>query len=226
MLLYYITDRKSLAGTDAQQRNRLLVRIGEAAQSGVDYIQLREKDLAARDLERLAREAVRTVRGHSATVKLLINRRTDVAIATGADGVHLPAGELPASDVRTLWMQVSNRAPIIAVSVHTVVELRAAVTDGANFAVLAPIFEKPHTDVQEIGLDPLRAACAGPTPDDAGLQRHLAVLALGGVTLANAADCMATGAAGVAGIRLFQSGDVAETVRRLRDLEAAIQETH
>ena len=62
MLLYYITDRKSLAGTAAQQRHKLLAKIGEAARAGIDYIQLREKDLSAHDLERLAREAVRMVR--------------------------------------------------------------------------------------------------------------------------------------------------------------------
>ncbi|MGA3315710.1 MAG: thiamine phosphate synthase [Candidatus Korobacteraceae bacterium] len=213
MLLYYITDRKGLAGTDAQQRSRLLVRIGEAAHAGVDYIQLREKDLAARDLERLAREAVRTVREHSATAKLLINGRTDVALASGADGVHLPAGELDASDVRALWMQASDRAPVIAVSAHTIQEVRAAAADGANFAVLAPIFEKAHTGVQGIGIDALRAACASTLPAE------FAILALGGVTLANARACLAAGTAGVAGIRLFQNGDIVETVRRLRELE-------
>ena len=160
MLLYYITDRKSLAGTDAQQRSRLLVRIGEAARAGVDYIQLREKDLAARDLERLARDAVRAVRENSATAKLLINGRADVALACGADGVHLPAGELDASEVRALWMQASDRAPVIAVSAHTIEEVRAAADQGADFAVLAPIFEKAHTDVLGIGIDVLRAACA------------------------------------------------------------------
>ena len=148
--------------------------------AGVDYIQLREKDLAARDLERLAREAVRTVREHSATAKLLINGRADVALASGADGVHLPAGELDASDVRALWMQASDRAPVIAVSAHTIQEVRAAAADGANFAVLAPIFEKAHTGVQGIGIDALRAACASTLPAE------FAVLALGGVTLANA----------------------------------------
>src|ERR1019366_4207390 len=85
MPLYYITDRKSLAGTDEQQRSRLLVRIGEAARAGGDCIQLREEDLGARGLERLAREAVRTFRENSATAKLLINGRTDVALASGAD---------------------------------------------------------------------------------------------------------------------------------------------
>jgi thiamine-phosphate pyrophosphorylase len=213
MLLYYITDRKSLAGTDAQQRSRLLVRIGEAAHAGVDYIQLREKDLAARDLERLARDAARTVRENSATAKLLVNGRADVALASGADGVHLPAGELAASEVRALWMQASDRAPVIAVSAHTIAEVRAAADQGANFAVLAPIFEKAHTDVRPVGIDALRAACASTLPAE------FAVLALGGVTLANVEACLAAGAAGVAGIRLFQNGDIVETVRRLRALK-------
>ena len=213
MLLYYITDRKSLAGTDAQQRSRLLVRIGEAAHAGVDYIQLREKDLAARDLERLARDAARTVRANSATAKLLVNGRADVALASGADGVHLPAGELAASEVRALWMQASDRAPVIAVSAHTIAEVRAAADQGANFAVLAPIFEKAHTDVRPVGIDALRAACASTLPAE------FAVLALGGVTLANVEACLAAGAAGVAGIRLFQNGDIVETVRRLRALK-------
>ena len=160
MLLYYITDRRSLAGTDEQQRRQLLVRIGEAAQAGVDYIQLREKDLAARDLERLARDAVRTTRENSINTKLLINRRADVALACGADGVHLPAGDLNAAEVRALWLQASDHGPLIAVSAHSVAEVRAAAADGANFAVLAPIFEKAHTEVQGIGVDALRAACA------------------------------------------------------------------
>jgi thiamine-phosphate pyrophosphorylase len=213
MLLYYITDRKSLAGTDAQQRSRLLGRIGEAAHAGVDYIQLREKDLAARDLERLAREAVQMVRENSATAKLLVNGRTDVALASGADGVHLPASELDASDVRALWMQASERTPVIAVSAHTAEEVRAAADQGANFAVLAPIFEKAHTDVRRVGIDALRDTCASTLPAE------FAALALGGVTLANAGICLAAGAAGVAGIRLFQNGDIVETVRRLRELE-------
>ncbi|MGB7554600.1 MAG: thiamine phosphate synthase, partial [Candidatus Korobacteraceae bacterium] len=79
MLLYYITDRRSLAGTEAQQYRKLLTRIGEAARAGVDYIQLREKNLAVSDLERLARDALQAVRDHSPTAKLLVNGRADVA---------------------------------------------------------------------------------------------------------------------------------------------------
>jgi thiamine-phosphate pyrophosphorylase len=229
MVLYYITDRKSLTGTDAQQRNRLLYRIGEAAQAGIDYIQLREKDLASRDLERLAGDAVRMVRDRSATAKLLINGRADVALASKADGVHLPAGELAASEVRALWMRASEREPTIAVSAHTVAEVRAAVTEGANFAVLAPIFEKPHTDVRGIGLDALRAACAGLQRldnADSAQPSGFPVLALGGVTLSNAGACLTAGAAGVAGIRLFQTGDIVDTVCRLRELEHRLPKTN
>jgi thiamine-phosphate pyrophosphorylase len=222
MLLYYITDRKSLAATDAQQRSLLLARVAEAARSGVDYIQLREKDLATRDLERLARDAVQMVREHSATTKLLINGRTDVALASEADGVHHPAGDLAALEVRALWMQATDRPPVIAVSAHTLAEVGAAAADGANFAVLAPIFEKAHAGVPGIGLDALRAACVGSTPADnteSAPQNRFTVLALGGVTLANTRACLAAGAAGVAGIRLFQTGNIVETVRRLRELE-------
>jgi len=209
MLLCYITDRKGFPGTDSQQRGALLRRIAEVACGEVDYIQLREKDLSTHDIERLACEAVRTVRENSATTKLLINGRTDVAIACCTDGVHLPAGNLAASEVRTLWMQRSDRKPLIGVSGHSTSDIREAQAQGADFAVLAPIFEKVQTRTPGIGIEVLRAACA-----EAG--DRFAVLALGGITVSNARSCIEVGAAGVAGIRLFQQGDVLETVRRLR----------
>ncbi len=74
---------------------------------------------------------------------------------------------------------------MIAVSAHTIAEVRAAAAQGADFAVLAPIFEKVHSNVPAIGLDALRAACAN--------RRHrsrFAVLALGGVTVSNAVECL------------------------------------
>ena len=96
MLLYYITDRRSFGGTEAEQRAAVLRRIAESARAGVDYIQLREKDLSPCELERLAREAVRAVRDQSATTKLLINTGSDVALGCRANGVHLASGELRA----------------------------------------------------------------------------------------------------------------------------------
>jgi thiamine-phosphate pyrophosphorylase len=215
MLLYYITDRRGFAGTDAEQRTALLRRIAEAAGAGVDYIQLREKDLSSRDLERLAREAIGAVRDNSSNTKLLINGRADVALACGTDGVHLPSGELPASEIRALWMKCCHLEPVIGVSAHSLADVRGAATQGANFAVLAPIFEKVQTDVKGIGLEVLREAAG--KPGDA-TEARLAVLALGGVNLTNARACLEAGAAGLAGIRLFQSGDLLETVRQLRAL--------
>ena len=77
--LYYITDRKQFAGPEPERRERLLQKIEEASRSGVDYIQLREKDLPSRELEQLAREAMRRLAGSKS--KLLMNSRTDIALA-------------------------------------------------------------------------------------------------------------------------------------------------
>lgn len=217
MLFYYITDRRQFPGSGADQHIALLRRIGQAAQAGVDYIQLREKDLTPRELESLAREAVKAVRENSGTSRLLINGRTDIALASDADGVHLPDGDLPASEARTLWMKSSSRVPLIGASAHSVAGARYAEAHGADFAVLAPIFEKAGATA--IGLEALREACASlaaPGDVEAPYQGGFRVLALGGVSVSNARDCLAAGAAGVAGIRLFQAGDLSETVKRLR----------
>lgn len=215
MLLYYITDRNGFAGTDAQQRAALLRSIADAARAGVDYIQLREKDLSPREMERLAAEAMRAVRDNSTTTKLLINSRADIALAVGADGVHLPSGQLTASEVRALWTQCRSSPPLIGVSAHTAAEVRDAEVQGADFAVLAPVFAKVQTGRPGIGLGALRAACSRPQPPGSAAVGRFPVLALGGVTLSNAKACIEAGAAGVAGIRIFQEGDVFETVKRL-----------
>ncbi len=220
MLLYYITDRKSFAGAHEQQREALLSRIADAARAGVQLIQLREKDLSPRELERLACEALHAVRTASAITKLLINGRTDVALAVGADGVHLPDGEVAASEVRALWMHSRDREPLIGVSAHTVADVFYAAAHAANFAVIAPIFSKGQANTRGIGLDTLRAACTIPRShvNEEAKPTRFAVLAMGGVTLSNARACIKAGADGVAGIRLFQLGDVFETVRRLLEV--------
>jgi thiamine-phosphate pyrophosphorylase len=209
MLLYYITDRKGFAGSDADQRAALLLRIAEAATAGVDYIQLREKDLSGTDLAGLATLALKVIRDNSPATKLLINTHAGIAHKVGADGVHLPAGSLPASDIRAVWLQETDRVPLIGVSAHDIAEARRAEFTGASFAVLAPIFEKVRFRSEGLGLDTLRKACT---------LLALPVFALGGVNLANARDCLNAGAAGIAGIRLFQHGDVSRTVNALRDL--------
>jgi thiamine-phosphate pyrophosphorylase len=216
-LLYYITDRAAFRGDEETRRLRLLDKIAEAASHGVDYIQLREKNLPARDLESLARDAMRIIHKLGAEKRelrtaLLINSRTDVALATAAAGVHLPANDVSPSEVRAAWKSCSGashlpRDPLIAVSCHSPREVTQASSNQATFAVFAPVFEKkdaPRTSAA--GLEALRRACRARIP----------VLALGGVTLQNAKSCLEAGAAGIAAIRLFQESDIATIVRQLR----------
>lgn len=204
LLLYYITDRTQFAGDEMSRCRVLLAKIAEAARCGVDFIQLREKDLSVRELEALAREAVRTVRENSSRTRLLINSRTDVAIACGAVGVHLRSEDVSAGEARAVWRRSMGAAPVISVSCHSLTEVARAAAEGADMAVLAPVFEKQG--LSAAGLGTLRAACEQP----------IKVLALGGVTLENARACTEAGAAGVAGIRLFQENDVARVVGVLR----------
>jgi len=221
LLLCYITDRSQFSGDESARRRRLLEKIAEAARCGVDFIQLREKDLTARELESLAREAVSTVRearrprteNRELRTRLLINSRTDVALAAGADGVHLRSDDVSPSDVREAWKcgaparETASQHPIIGVSCHSASEVIQAAKNQADFAVFAPVFEKKKSGTSTpAGLPALRAACRVEIP----------VLALGGVTLANAQSCIDAGAAGIAGIRLFQENDIAEVVRTIR----------
>jgi thiamine-phosphate pyrophosphorylase len=211
-LLCYITDRRQFPGNDSAQRQRLIEKIAEAARAGIDYVQLREKDLSARELEDLARSAVRILRSEipgntdpPARTRLLINSRTDVALTSGADGVHLRADDIFPSEVHRVWMRAdANRTrPIVAISCHSLTDVEKAESQGADFALFGPVFEKPGA--QPAGLEDLRQAC----------RRQIPVLALGGVNLANAAACLEAGAAGIAAIRLFQENNIAEVVREL-----------
>jgi len=209
MLLYYITDRRSFLGGPAAQRDALVSCIAESARAGVDYIQLREKDLDLDELELLAREALHVVRENSDTTKLLVNTHAEIALAVGADGVHLPANAPPASKIRGDWLRQCDRPPIIGVSAHFLDDVRTAQRQDASFTVFAPVFEKVAANLTGVGLEALREACAA---------TEIPVLALGGVNVSNAAACLGAGAAGLAGIRLFQQHDVAATVRSLRAL--------
>ncbi len=207
MLLYYITDRRQLPGGEDERRERLLEKTAEAARAGVDFVQLREKDLCARDLELLAREAVRRVREFSLRTRLLINSRTDVALAAGADGVHLRSEDISTAEVRKIWHAANGPGrPLISVSCHNAADVLGSEDGGADLVVFAPVFGKEGSPQRPSGLDMLRTACRHRVP----------VLALGGVTVENAHSCIEAGAAGVAGIRLFQKGDIEEIVTKLR----------
>src|SRR5437868_6399056 len=108
-LLYYITDRSQFRGDEPTRRRALLAKVAEAAHAGVDYIQLREKDLSTRELETLARQVVAAVRENSPSTRVLINSRADVALAVGADGVHLRADDLWPREVRAVVQLSAHR---------------------------------------------------------------------------------------------------------------------
>jgi thiamine-phosphate pyrophosphorylase len=154
----------------------------------VEMIQLRAKNLSARQLHSLVVEVVQ-----STGTPVLVNTRLDVALACGAAGVHLPANSIAPAELRC----VTPEHFLIGVSCHTAEELQAAEREGADFAVFGPIFASPSKPVRPVGLAALRQAILG-------LSR-LPVYALGGVTEANAAHCIDAGAAGVAGISLFDA---------------------
>jgi len=215
-LLYYITDRATFGPDEPTRFRSVIEKIAEAARAGVDYIQLRERDLTTRELESLAGEATRVLnelrsKNRELRTKLLINSRTDVALAVGADGVHLRANDISPLDLKCIWEKCGTRAspgpPLIGVSCHSPEEVRKAEIDGAFFAVFAPVFEKKDApNSPPAGLTRLREACKVKMP----------VLALGGITLENAKQCLDAGAAGIAAIRLFQENDIGEIVRALR----------
>ena len=216
MLLCYITDRSQFSGNESARRRRLVEKITEAARYGVDFIQLREKDLSTRELELLARAAVCAIRENSPTTRLLINSRADIALAVGADGVHLRSDDISPSEVRSICNQhyptqydPGARAHFtIGVSCHALDEIRQAV-DRADFAVYGPVFQKNTVSGSAaVGIEALHRAC----------QEKIPVLALGGISVENAGICLQAGAAGIAGIRLFQENEVRKVVDALRSL--------
>jgi thiamine-phosphate pyrophosphorylase len=234
--LYYITDRTALARDETTRRKCLLEKISGAARAGVDYIQLREKDLSTRELESLAREAVAVLHEirsdrPALKTKLLINSRADIALAVAADGVHLRSDDVSPEELRDLWAksnvgtaalgclaaqspaatdsvaQLSPQAPLVGVSCHSTEEVAQAEAKGATFAVFAPVFEKKGAPAyRPTGLSQLREACKAKVP----------VLALGGITIENAQSCLEAGASGIAAIRLFQENDIVEIADQLR----------
>lgn len=214
-LLCYITDRTAFAPDEPTRRLRLLGKIAEAARAGVDYIQLRAKDLCTRELEALAQDAVSLLNklrteNQELRTALLINSRTDIALAIGADGVHLRSDDISPKEVKIVWTSIAKNSetkPLIGISCHSPAEVVEAQANGATFAVFAPVFEKKdNLNTRPAGLTHLREACKVKIP----------VLALGGVTLENAKSCLGAGASGIAAIRLFQENNIAEIVQSLR----------
>jgi thiamine-phosphate pyrophosphorylase len=201
MLLYAITDRRLLPGSEQERQAGVVALTRNWAARGVDYIQIREKDLSLNDLRKLTTEIVAAVRSEGAKTRVLLNGLAGIALEAGADGVHLP-GNPPASAVEAVrgLYAAAGREAIVSRACHSIEEAERA--RDASLILFAPVFEKrveadkvPAISLPGLGLDELARACrtAGPVP----------VFALGGVTRENAPSCIAAGAAGIAAIRLF-----------------------
>ena len=238
-LLCYVTDRSSLfpAGTPETSQHLdttkiLLEKIKAVATAGVDWIQIREKDLSGKECSSLTREAVHFATRSSldasanipnpssteaareqASSRILVNDRLDVALGTEAGGVHLGEKNLSPEEARHLVKSLGRKGDfLIGVSCHSLDSVKAAESGGADYLFFGPVFATPSKAAYGApqGLKRLAEVCRAVA---------LPVLAIGGITLENAGDCLSVGASGIAAIRLFQDApDVASVVRQLRSL--------
>ena len=221
-LLCYVTDRHSLpVANSANSIEALTQKIAEVAAAGIDWVQIREKDLPARELASLTRQALaigkKTSAKRSSSTRVLVNDRLDVALAERAHGVHLGESSLLVAEAKrlivpTVHKQAVDETLLVGVSTHSIEAAQAAEQDGADYLFFGPIFPTPSK--QQFG----------PPQGTRSLQQvcgtvSIPVLAIGGITLDNAASCIHAGAAGIAAIRLFQDApDPVVTVRRLHQL--------
>jgi thiamine-phosphate pyrophosphorylase len=198
------------------QIEALLERLSTAAAAGIDWIQLREKDLSGKELASFTRAAVAQTKqineGHGTLTRIIVNDRLDVAVSEHSGGVHLGEHSLPVHDVCNWLAAKPNLAErdkfMVGVSCHSV--QAAAARGGADYIFFGPVFATPSKTSfgAPQGLQRLAEACSAVT---------IPVLAIGGITLDNASDCFAAGAAGIAAIRLFQDAEnLASVVTDLR----------
>ncbi len=211
-LLCTVTDRHLLA-----EPSLLTEYIARAVAAGIDWIQIREKDLSARELLLLTRDAVKAAAaspGANAT-RIIVNDRLDVALAAGAGGVHLGEASLPVAAVNAWRREAVSlkklpREFLIGASCHSVEAVRAAERNGADYVIFGPVFSTPSKEKFGAPQGINRLA-------EASKAVRIPVLAIGGITPENARECLDAGAAGIAAIRMFsEAWDLAALVGRLR----------
>jgi len=212
-ILCYVTDRHSLEVAAGGNREEALAqRVQHAVCAGVHWVQIREKDLPARNLMDLTRTAVRACKSLSARgeARVLVNDRCDVAWAAGAGGVHAGEKSLPVRALVDARRTFGVANFLVGVSCHTLDGAINAADEGADYLFFGPVFATPSKTGfgAPQGLAKLAQICGAV---------DIPVMAIGGITLENAASCRAAGAGGIAAIRLFQQrGDLAEIVASLR----------
>ena len=208
-ILCYVTDRH-LLGTEEEERLAALREvIRRAVAADVDWVQIREKDLSGRQLSELTRDAVAAAAGTS--TRILVNDRLDIALGLGAAGVHL--GEESFSvDAVVRWRKSDETYAhfLVGASCHSLDAAQQAERDGADYIFFGPVFDTPAKRKfgPPQGIERLKEVCHGV---------QIPVLAIGGVTIENARECLQAGAAGLASIRLFQNAqDLPALLSRLR----------
>lgn len=215
-IICYVTDRRSLNPGEPVELHEFVRRVEAVSSAGVDWIQIREKGLSARELTWLARQILRrpqdpAISPHNLT-RIIVNDRLDVALAERAGGVHLAENSLPVIDAKRLAeTRLSDHDFLVGVSCHSLETARRAESDGADYLFFGPVFATPSKAQfgAPQGLEQLAAVCVSVS---------ISVIAIGGITVENARPCMAAGAAGIAAIRLFQeAGDVNELTATLRE---------
>jgi thiamine-phosphate pyrophosphorylase len=219
-ILCYVTSRPSLSAAPQKDlMDPLLDKIELLAAGGVDWIQLREKDLSGKLAASLTREALRRVSKQTSEIesatRIIVNDRLDVALAEQAGGVHLGENSLPVEEAKRMLesspaAKALAREFLVGVSCHSLEAAKSAAAAGADYIFFGPIFATPSKAAYGApqGLDRLAAVCSSV---------NIPVLAIGGITLANASSCFSAGASGLAAIRLFQdSVDPASLIRALR----------
>jgi thiamine-phosphate pyrophosphorylase len=212
-LLCYVTDRRSLPGVAPEAWfSALIQKIEQVASAGVDWVQIREKDLSARELAVLTRKILWSTAASSKRrgVRILVNDRLDVALAEHADGVHLGEKSLPVQEAKRLVQSSSLQGSasgdfLFGVSCHSLEAAQVAESFGANYIFFGPVFATPSKAAfgAPQGLDRLAEVCRAVA---------IPVIAIGGITLQNAASCIHAGAAGLAAIRLFQEAHLPATI--------------